>query len=95
MDRFECQGCHEIVTADADVQDHKNRHGLIINIGPDDPEAERERRERANAADGAKGLATRTEQYRAEYSTLLTPGEIALLWAAEGALRRIEGRLGQ
>lgn len=35
MDRFECQGCHVIVTADADVEDHKQRHGLIINIGPE------------------------------------------------------------
>ena len=34
MDRFECQSCHVIVTADADVEDHKQRHGLIINIGP-------------------------------------------------------------
>jgi hypothetical protein len=32
---FECQGCHAILHTDAQVADHKDRHGLVIQLTPD------------------------------------------------------------
>ena len=37
-DRFSCQGCGKIMTEQGEVADHKNLHGLVINIGPGWPE---------------------------------------------------------
>ncbi len=32
--RFRCEGCGAILTEDSQVEDHKARHGLVINTGP-------------------------------------------------------------
>jgi hypothetical protein len=93
MDRFECQGCRQIVTADADVEDHKNRHGLIINIGPHDPEAAKLRRERASARDGARSVLTRLNHFGLEHHDILTMAELTTLGAAEETLRSIIKRM--
>jgi hypothetical protein len=32
--RFQCQGCGLRINDEAEAADHKERHGLVINIGP-------------------------------------------------------------
>lgn len=51
------------------------------------------RRDRANAADGAKGVRLRMANFAEEYSDLLTAQETAVLWSSGEILKGIEARL--